>query len=351
LALLSIYNNRPVERAHLAREIWPKDSGDPPLNRLASALYLLKKSIIEGGGDPDQFLECTRTSIRLRTERIELDIEEFFRCIQTARIAEDHETKREAYLMARIHYRGPLLQGYSSPWAVSMRLQAQQDIQEAITWLSADFLARGLKQEAMKLLTESVMTDPTSLAACESCLMTMAARGGLETAASAAEVIHRFLVDTGSMESAKRISNLLSDWRVRLISSRKVEQIFCVLAADHVSRETLENCIGQQRGRPGRNYDFGLFLTPGQALAAARAVMSRERKARIVLTIAVMDHLSPLPNAIRPALRKLPLSGVFCSMLIKPLLKEADPDLVMLKESIVEGWQEVIAGPAPSAPV
>ena len=346
LALLCIHADRDMTRKVILRLLWPYEDG-VPLNRVAVALYHLRRMIQSTGVDPDPILITTRTTIRLNLGYIQIDLSEFLHIISRARNTESTDARRRAYTQAVNLYRAAFLGETQESWAVTMRLKTQADFQEAVSWLANDALQTGSDARAQEILTSAILRDPISISSCETIVMWMAEHGQLRSALDALDSVITAITSTGKTPP-RRLIELAQSWRSRLETMAREERVVCILAADNIRSASFASTVLARDGRHGRNPDFALFPTPATALGAASEMLSDSRKARIVITLAVMDASDQLPPSIRPVLRGLPKGSLFCSNTVKPLLAETT-DAVIMTASVVEKWHEVSYSDSPPA--
>lgn len=226
LAFLVLYAGIEHRREDILKSIWEDSSADLDRNRLAVALYLLKKDLSRIGFDLGEILEVSRDTLRLRPEGISTDWQAFLTTTEQSRRTEG--PTRELFAREAVqHYQGPLLPESDAIWVWPLRSEAEVAYRECILWLAQKAMDRQEPALAQDWLSRLQRLDPGSLAAlaavtewhwmqgevgeaqeCAARLMRGYARAGINVSSATRDLVHRIWGPTAPHRWGTRVQTL-----------------------------------------------------------------------------------------------------------------------------------------------
>ncbi len=165
IKVLVTRRGRPVHREELMEILWPDDDPRRTANRLSVALSVVR-SVFDAERDnaQDHYVVADRSTVRLATERVRVDLEEFHHEIEVATSAVrdgDDDLARSHFRRAESLYVGDLFEEDPyEEWIVAERELARSAYLDAARWLAADASSRGLASEAARFTLRVLQRDP-----------------------------------------------------------------------------------------------------------------------------------------------------------------------------------------------
>jgi DNA-binding SARP family transcriptional activator len=171
LVLLTLQAGRPVERAWLARTLWPESAEPQAAFNLRRNLWYLRQSL----GHEARRLEAPTTgTLRLNLVGAEADLLLFDEAIRRG----DARSLERAVALRR----GPLLQGCEEEWIFPERAAREEAYLQALETLAAHASARGEPGAALRYLRRAAAADPLRDSAQRALMQALAATGDLAAA-------------------------------------------------------------------------------------------------------------------------------------------------------------------------
>ena len=141
--------------------VWGEADSDR--NRLAVALYLLKRDLARIGCDLGDMLDASRETLRLNGGAVRTDWQAFLDATEQARRSQG--SAREVFARQAVDlYAGPILPDSDAVWVWPIRSEAQVAFRESVLWLAGQEIDRANPAGAQAWLARLQRTDPGSLA-------------------------------------------------------------------------------------------------------------------------------------------------------------------------------------------
>jgi ATP/maltotriose-dependent transcriptional regulator MalT len=165
LKLLVARRGRPITREAAAEVMWPEEDPEPLGNRLSVALSIIRKVLDPGRRHrPDHYVIADAQTIALRTDRCDVDLNEFLRVAERATdlMAKGERAAAEAPLRrARQLYAGDFLEeDLYEEWAVEAREEARSRLLTILRLLARLAADRGDDESAGQYLGQLLERDP-----------------------------------------------------------------------------------------------------------------------------------------------------------------------------------------------
>src|SRR5579871_1504918 len=149
LALLTLRQDRPVERAYVAGLLWPESSESQAYANLRNALSDLRRAL---GSQAGRLTSPGRHTLCLNLAGARADVIAFDRAIASG----DVESLERVITL----YTGPLLEGCPEEWVFSERQQREQAYLSALERLAEQALKRGEAVRAVNYLRRAIGINP-----------------------------------------------------------------------------------------------------------------------------------------------------------------------------------------------
>lgn len=250
LTFLVIAPDYAHHRDDILRAIWGEDERELDRNRLAVALYLLKKDLARIGFDVGVILESTRESLLLRGEGVTTDWQLFLAASEQA--GRSQGPKRELFAREAVQqYRGPLLPECDAIWVWPLRSEVEVAYRQNVLWLAQQELDRDRPDLAQAWINRLQRTDPGSLATLTAVTEWLWIQGHVGEAQACAVRLMQGIRKSGAVvapETRDLVSRILGPtvpdrWGARV-------QTVCAMKLDAAGREHLEREWGAGVGDP-----------------------------------------------------------------------------------------------------
>lgn len=250
LTFLVIAPDYAHHRDDILRAIWGEDERELDRNRLAVALYLLKKDLARIGFDLGVILEATRESLLLRGEGVTTDWQLFLAASEQA--GRSQGPKRELFAREAVQqYRGPLLPECDAIWVWPLRSEVEVAYRQNVLWLAQQELDRDRPDLAQAWINRLQRTDPGSLATLTAVTEWLWIQGHVGEAQACAVRLMQGIRKSGAVvapETRDLVSRILGPtvperWGARV-------QTVCAMKLDAAGREHLEREWGAGVGDP-----------------------------------------------------------------------------------------------------
>jgi DNA-binding SARP family transcriptional activator len=250
LAFLVVAPDYAHHRDDVLRAVWGEDEAEVDRNRLAVALYLLKKDFMRIGFDLAEILEATRDTLLLRGERVTTDWQMFL--VASEQAGRTQGPKRELFAREAVqHYRGPLLPESDAVWVWPLRSEVEVAYRQNLLWLAQQELDRDRPDLAQAWINRLQRTDPGSLATLAAVTEWFWMRGHVGEAQGCATRLMQGIRTSGTKvapETRDLVSRVLGPtvherWGARV-------QTLCVMRLDDAGREHLAREWGAAMSDP-----------------------------------------------------------------------------------------------------
>jgi len=149
LALLTLRQNRPVEREWLAATLWPDLDQPQAYANLRPLLTELRKAL---GSEAERLQSPNRHTLVLELMGADVDVHTFDAAI-------DNQNLQELASAAAL-YHGPLLEGCNEDWVFQERVVREQNCLQALQFLGDAALSGGDNSVAISYYRRAVSLDP-----------------------------------------------------------------------------------------------------------------------------------------------------------------------------------------------
>jgi DNA-binding SARP family transcriptional activator len=317
LAFLAMHSDVDHPRNRLVNALWPMQQDGSARNRLSVTLYHLRRKLDEVDPVFSASISSKRSTVRLDSRQITIDLIEFRRNISAARLARSADSKRRHYLRAMEFYGGPLTPDITSEWTLARQIEASEMFQEASVWVAGEMDSAGDREKAHSVLSRSLDVEPYSEGATEMLTKWYVQSGKYEMAVSCAKRLRRALAVQGRAPSRAMLDRIDELNTILTEKSREVvfadETVLTVLSCLGVGDEAFVSAVRGTGGALASDGQFGLFANPLIALEAGRSALKSATSGRAYLFTTLMGLNDPVPSIALAGLHAVSKSGVYGS--------------------------------------
>jgi len=160
LAYLAYYRRRSHPREELIEHFWPGLPLPAGRDSLSTALSALRRQLEPAGVPQGSVLLADRWSVRLDSEKVTTDAEEFERLLDEALPQTPAEERRFPLQQALALYKGDLLPGFYEDWVVREQVRLGERYTEALQQLTLILEEAGDWEAALDTAHRAIATDP-----------------------------------------------------------------------------------------------------------------------------------------------------------------------------------------------
>lgn len=160
LAYLAFHPGQAIARETLLEVLWPEEDPDATRPRLRQTLAGLRRALEHPGVPPGSVVDADRTTIRLRPESFDTDVDAFRALIASAASTGQAETRLALLTQAAAGYGGDLLPGYYEDWVSPQRERLADARLLVLSDLSGLVALRGELGRAIDYARQAVAADP-----------------------------------------------------------------------------------------------------------------------------------------------------------------------------------------------
>ena len=185
LAYLALHTGEAVASQEIVKLFWPSEAQRDPGEQgnypsLRQALFILRQAL---GPDAFRLTRPHRAAVMLNLEGVETDVLIFDKLAR-----QEGDEAAKAWEEAVTRYRGPLLEGWTEPWAIAARRSRKREYERALRRLTQTALQAGNVPQAENWLRKLRSSRPDDEEAARDLLRLLTASG---RHAEAKEVIEK----------------------------------------------------------------------------------------------------------------------------------------------------------------
>lgn len=160
LARLALAPNRVHSREELMEMLWPEEDVESTRLRFRQVLTTLRRSLASLGADVDALLIAERADLRMASQAVITDVEEFEAAVRAAGRQDTAEERAGCLEQALIAYRDELLPGYYEDWVLTERQRLADKYVDTLGLLAATYAEQGKSDEAIETARRAINVDP-----------------------------------------------------------------------------------------------------------------------------------------------------------------------------------------------
>ena len=345
LVLLALARGEVCSRDTLVSKLWPGSGPSNERNRLAVALYSLRKTIAELGGDERSVIAAGKHSITLLADRVDCDLWQFHDAVASGEQANEEAEREMHFTRAVSFYTGELAPMVTRNWARVSRDFARNRHADACFWLFQRAAANDREPEAQKWLDRLRQTDPNSTRTFEATIRWLVSQGDFAGAMERTVAMKEFMASKG-IPLGTRFEALVQSVEETWVLDETQQDIefkstptLSVLLADS-DQSNLDQVAREFDGLRSGN-GASVFKNPLVAKEVAQKLLKERPRSRLYLTVAIMNPTDPIPAETRRTHGYVPEGQLWLSRSAAAILEENTNNVVFERTDVRRNYRLV----------